>query len=148
MDQKYTKLTIVAISLVGIVLTAATIAALTASVSIPLNGTINTVNVEAYSDSDCTEPVTTLDVGALNPGGTATQTIYIKNSGSVPVTLTMAVSGWSPASASSYLTLSWNRPNHVLNAGASVSAALTLTADSDTGSLTAFSCSVTITGTQ
>jgi hypothetical protein len=148
MDQKYTKLAVVGISLVGIVLTAAVLAALTASVSIPLNGTINTVGVGAYSDSGCTQPVTTLSMGALNPGGTASQTIYIKNSGSVPVTLTMAVSGWSPASAGSYLTLSWDRPNHVLSAGASVSATLTLTADSDTGSLTAFSCSVTITGTQ
>jgi hypothetical protein len=108
MDQKYTKLTVVALASVGIVITVAVIAALSASVSIPLNGTINTVNVEAYSDIDCTQPVTTLSMGALNPGGTATQMIYIKNSGSVPVTLTMAASGWSPASASSYLTLSWN----------------------------------------
>lgn len=148
MDQNYTKLTVAAISIVGIVLTVTVLAALTASVSIPLSGTINTVNVEAYSDSACTHPVTTLSMGSLNPGGTASQTIYIKNSGSVPVTLTMAASGWSPASAGSYLTLSWNRPDHVLSAGASVSATLTLTADSDTGSLTSFSCSVTITGTQ
>ena len=148
MNPKYTTPTIAALAIAGIIITVAVAAALSSSVTIPLDGTINTVGVEAYSDSACTIPVTTLDAGSMSPGGTVTRTIYIKNSGSIPVTLTMATSGWSPASASSYLTLTWNQQNHVLNAGASVSATLTLTADSDTGSLTTFSCSVTITGTE
>ena len=148
MSQKYGKLTVVAIALAGILITVTTIAALSVSRTLPLNGTINTVNVEAYTDSACTIPCTALNVGNVNPGSTVTQTIYIKNTGSIPVTLTMVTSGWSPASASSYLTLSWNRQNHVLNADASVSATLTLTVASNTGSLTTFSCSVTITGTE
>jgi len=148
MSQKYGKLTVVAIALAGILITVTTIAALSVSRTLPLNGTINTVNVEAYTDSACTIPCTALNVGNVNPGSTVTQTIYIKNTGSIPVTLTMVTSGWSPASASSYLTLSWNRQNHVLNADASVSAPLTLTVASNTGSLTTFSCSVTITGTE
>jgi hypothetical protein len=148
MSQKYTTLTVIALALIGTVITVAVAAALSASVSIPLNGTISTVNVEAYSDSACTVPVTSLSMGSISPGESVTRTIYIKNSGSIPVTLTMTTSGWNPTSASSYLTLSWTRQNHVLIAGASVSAELTLTADSDTGSLTVFSCSVTITGTE
>jgi len=148
MSQKYGKLTVVAIALAGILITVTTIAALSVSRTLPLNGTINTVNVEAYTNSACTIPCTALNVGNVNPGSTVTQTIYIKNTGSIPVTLTMVTSGWSPASASSYLTLSWNRQNHVLNADASVSATLTLTVASNTGSLTTFSCSVTITGTE
>jgi VCBS repeat-containing protein len=64
------------------------------------------------------------------------------------VTLTMAASGWNPVGASTYLTLLWNRQNDVLDAGDSVSATFTLTVASDTGSLTTFSCSVTITGTE
>jgi hypothetical protein len=124
------------------------LAALSASTTFPLDGTINTVNVEAYSDSACTQPLTGLNVGNVNPGSTITKTIYIKNTGSIPVTLTMAASGWNPVGASTYLTLLWNRQNDVLDAGDSVSATFTLTVASDTGSLTTFSCSVTITGTE
>jgi len=148
MNQKYTKLTVAAIAIAGILITITAVAALSASRTLPLNGTITTVNVEAYTDSACTTPCTALNVGTVSPGSTVTQTIYIKNTGNVQVTLTMATSNWNPTTASSYLTLSWNRQNTNLNAGASVSATLTLTVASNTGSLTTFSCSVTITGTQ
>jgi hypothetical protein len=148
MNQKHTQLTVAAIAITSVLLTIAVLAALSDSTTIPVDGTINTVNVEAYSDSSCTQPVTTISLDNVSPGGSVSETIYIKNSGSVPVTLTMDTSGWSPAGASSYLTLSWDRQNDELAAGASVSATLTLTAESDTGSLTAFSCSMTITGTE
>jgi hypothetical protein len=60
----------------------------------------------------------------------------------------MAVNNWNPGSASSSLTLTWNQQNTVLTVGQSVQATLTLTAASNTGTLTTFSCSVTVTGTQ
>jgi hypothetical protein len=101
-----------------------------------------------YSDSACTQIATALNVGTLNPGNTATQTIYIKNTGNVPETLTMTTNNWNPASASTSLTLTWNRQNTVLTAGQIIQATLTLTAAANTGSLTTFSCDVTITGTQ
>ena len=139
--------TIVVLAVAGLFLTVITSAALSDSTLIPLNGTITTVNVDAYTDAACTIPCTSLNAGNIAPGSTVTQTIYIKNNGTVPVTLTMAVSNWNPTTASSYLTLSWNRQNYVLNAGLSVQANLTLTAAPSTGSLTTFSCTVTITGT-
>jgi hypothetical protein len=89
---------------------------------------------------------TSLAVGTLNPGATATQTVYIKNTGNIPETLTMTVNNWNPANANTYLTLTWNRQNNVLAAGASIQATLTLTATANTGSLTTFSCDVTLTG--
>jgi hypothetical protein len=91
---------------------------------------------------------TSLAVGTLNPGATATQTVYIKNTGNVPETLTMTTSNWSPSNANTYLTLTWNRGNTVLAAGASIQATLTLTAASNTGTITTFGCDVTLTGTQ
>jgi hypothetical protein len=144
-----TKLTAAALALTGITLTVVVLAALSASTTVPLNGTINTsANIEAYSDFACTQPVTALDVGNVNPGSTVSRTIYIKNTGNIPLTLTMAASGWSPTGANTYLTLSWNREDDVLDASDSVSATFTLTVASDTGSLTTFSCSITITGTE
>ena len=145
---KQVKVPVVAIALAGLFLTMTVIAAVSDSQILSLSGTIATVNVDAYSDSACTIPITSFNVGTVSPGGTATQTVYIKNSGTVPVTLSMATSGWVPTSASTYLTVTWNRAGATLAAGASVQATITLTADADTGSLTTFSCSVTITGTQ
>ena len=142
------KRAIIALAIVGVALTVSTAALLSTSQIVPLNGSITAVNLALYTDSGLTTPCTALNSGMVSPGGTSTQTVYVKNIGTVPETLTMSVNGWIPANAGSYLTLSWDRQNYVLNAGQSVQATLTLTAASNTGSLTTFSCNVTFTGTQ
>jgi hypothetical protein len=139
---------IIALTTVGILLAVATAAVLNANQTVPLNGTINAVNLGVYTDSACTQPTTALNVGNISPGGTATQTIYIKNTGNVQETLTMTTNNWTPSGAGSSLTLSWNRQNTVLNAGVSIQATLTLTASANAGSLTTFGCDVIFTGTQ
>ncbi len=147
-SQKLSKVGTIALVIAAIALIATTAAVLTSTQTVPLNGSITAVNVGVYSDSGCTQTVTSLTVGTLNPGGTATQTVYIKNIGNVPETLTMAASSWNPSNATLSLTLTWNQQNTILPAGNSVPAVLTLTAASNCGSMTTFSCSVTITGTQ
>ena len=146
--NQFPKIATIAISITAILLITTTLAALSASRDVTLSGTLTAVNVEVYSDSACTQPCTTLNVGTVNPGSSVTQIIYIKNTGTVPVTLSMAINNWNPANAGSYLTLSWDRPNYILDVGAPVQATLTLTAASNTGTLTTFSVGVTITGTQ
>jgi hypothetical protein len=146
--QKSSTVAIIGIVVAVILLTATSYALLSAVKTIPLSGTISVVNVGVYSDSGCTQNCTSLNVGTVSPGGTATQTIYIKNVGTVPETLSMTVSGWNPTTASSSLSLSWNQQNSVLSAGQSVQATLTLTVASTVGSLTNFSCDITFTGTQ
>jgi hypothetical protein len=143
--------TAIALTITALALTLTAAALLSANQTVPLDGTISTVNavnLGVYSDSACTQPTTTLNVGTISPGGTATQTVYIKNTGNIPETLTMTTSNWTPTGASSSLTLTWNRQNTILNAGASIQATLTLTAAANTGSLTTFGCDVTFTGTQ
>jgi hypothetical protein len=139
---------VIALTIAALALTLTTAAILSANQTVPLNGAINAVNLGVYSDSECTQTATALNVGTLSPGGTATQTIYIKNTGNIPETLTMTTNNWNPTNASTSLTLTWNRQNTVLSAGLSIQATLTLTAASNTGSLTTFSCDVTLTGTQ
>jgi hypothetical protein len=156
--KKMPSIAVIALAITALALTVTTAAILSTNQTVPLNGTIgngttdngsiDTINLSVYSDSACTQTVTALNVGTLNPGGTASQTVYIKNSGNVPETLTMTTNNWTPTSASSSLTLTWNRQNTVLNAGASIQAILTLTAVANTGSLTTFSCDVILTGTQ
>ena len=76
-----------------------------------------------------------------------TFTMYVKNTGTVSVTLNMTVSGWSPASASSYITLTWNQEQTMLAVGQVVTAVLTLTVSSSITGVTTFSNDITITGT-
>lgn len=146
MVKKAIEITVLALT--AIFLTVTTLAALNASQNVSYSGSISAVNVGVYSDSACTQNCTSLNVGTVSPGSTVTQVVYVKNTGNVPETITMTVGPWSPTGAGSYLTLTWNRQSTVLNAGQSIDATLTLTVASNTGSLTSFSCSVTITGTQ
>ena len=132
--QKLSKGAIIALAIVGVLLTVTTAALLSSNQTLPMSGTITAVNLGVYSDSGCTQPATALTVGTISPGGNATQTMTANN--------------WNPTNATSSLTLTWNQQNTVLTAGQSTQAILTLTAAGNTGNLTTFSCNVTLTGTQ
>ena len=139
---------IIAIAMTGLFLTMLTAGVLTSSQSVSSGGTITAVNVGVYTDSACTQNCTSIDWGTLAPGASTTRTIYVKNTGTIPVTLSMTATSWVPSNANTYLTLTWNRESYVLAAGSSVSATLTLTASSSAGSITTFSFNIIITGTQ
>jgi hypothetical protein len=139
--------TIIAIAATGIILTLVT-AGLIATQTIDSTGTVSAVNVGVYSNSQCTQNCTSIAWGTLSPGDTPTRTVYVKNTGNVPITITMTTETWVPADADDYLTLTWNQQNTVLNAGQSISATLTLSLASDTGGLTDFSFNIVITGSE
>jgi hypothetical protein len=139
---------IIAVAVTGLFLTMVTAGVLVSSQTVTSGGTITAVNVGVYTDSACTINCTSIDWGTLAPGNITAKTVYIKNTGSVPVTLSMATAVWTPSNANSYLTCSWNRAGAILNAGTSISAILTLTAATNAGSITTFSFNIVITGTQ
>jgi hypothetical protein len=141
-------ISLIALAIITICLTATTFATLTSYKVIPYSGTITTINLGVYTDSGCTQNLTALSAVSVSPGSTTTQTVWIKNTGNVPENLTMTVSNWNPSNAGSYLALTWNQQNTVLSAGQSIQATITLTAQSNTGSLTTFACDITFTGTQ
>ena len=139
---------VIAVAVAGLILTMVTSGVLMSSQTVTSGGTISALNVGVYSDSACTVNCTSIDWGATAPGNYTTRTVYVKNSGSVPVTLSMATNSWAPSNANSYLVLSWNRANNVLAAGNSVPATLTLNAASAASAITTFSVNIVITGTQ
>ncbi len=130
--------------IVGSLLTLTTIGALGAPKG---TGRVSAINVGAYLDSDCTIKCTAIDWGNMKSGSTTTKTIYIKNSGGTNTTLSISTSSWNPKWAKSSLTLSWNLNNYRLSAGQAVPATFTLAAALNTGSLTNFTFTITITGT-
>jgi uncharacterized membrane protein len=129
----------------------AVLGVLTASQTLSSSGTvtvISTPNLAVYSDSACTQTLTSINWGSLAPGQTASKTIYIKNTGNVPLTLSMDANGWNPSTASNYMTLTWNRQSSSLAVNQVVSADLTLViSPSINGLVTSFSVNIVITGT-
>jgi len=148
--QKLSRGALIAIVVTGVFLTVVTLGAVTTFQNAPSSGSVVTaVGVELYSDAGYTQNLTSVAWGNIAPGSTNTRTIYIKNTGNVPETLTMATSAWNPSNATSVLTFGWNLGSStVLNASASTPAILTLTVAANPGSLTNFSFNITITGTQ
>jgi hypothetical protein len=122
---------------------------LIASQTIPNTGNVRAVGVGVYSDSACTQEVTLIQWGTLDPGDTSDETVYIRNEGSIAVVLSMTTENWDPASASSYITLGWNlEQGYVLNHGQSVETVLTLSVSSSISGVESFTFDIIITGTE
>ena len=143
---------IIALAVTGLFLTIISAGALSVSQSafqsVPSGGTVTAVNVGVYTNNACTTNCTSIDWGTLAPGNSATRTIYVKNTGTIPVKLGMTTTSWLPSNGNSYLNVSWNREGTVLVAGSSVSAVLTLTASASAGNITTFSFNIIVSGTQ
>jgi len=138
----------IAVAVTGLFLTLLTAGLLTTSQTVPSAGTVTAVNVGVYTDAAGTQNCTSIDWGILPPGNSTSRTVYIKNYGNVPVTLSMTTANWVPSNATTYLTFSWNRAGYVLNANTTVSATLTLVASANAGNITSFSFNIIIIGTQ
>jgi hypothetical protein len=139
---------VIALAATGIFLTIVTSAVLFSSQNVPLNGTVSAVNVGVYTNADCTINCTNISAGTVSPGSSHTYTVYVKNTGNEPVTLSMTTSGWNPSAANGPITLTWNRNSYTLNAGASISATLTLSVSpSISNSITEFGFNIIIAGT-
>jgi hypothetical protein len=144
--QKATIGAVLAIAAISVIVSA--LGALVATRTFSNTGTITAIGIGVYSDSGCTNELASISWGTLSPGASATYTMYVKNNGTIPVTLTMAYGGWNPSSASSYMTLAMDKNNTVLAAGTSEPAVLTLSVSSSITGVTSFSFNITITGTQ
>jgi hypothetical protein len=146
--QKTTLVTFLVVGAVGIAVVSLVSGLLLATRTIPTVGSFKAVEVGVYWNSACTNQTTSIDWGTLSPSATKSYTVYVKNNGTVPVTLSMASGNWNPASASTYMRPSWNCTNYVLNSGSLVAAALTLTVWQNVTGIVSFGFDITITGTE
>jgi hypothetical protein len=144
---KFSSGLIIALATAGIFLTIVT-AGIIATQTVASNGTVSSVNVGVYTNNQCNQNCTSLTWGTIDPGDSTSKTVYVKNTGTVRITISMTTESWTPTNANNYLTLTWNRQNTVLDPGESVPATITLSVDSNTGSLTSFSFNIVITGAE
>lgn len=108
------------------------------SVSIHNVGTIKTIGV--------TCDTTSIDWGLIDPGGSKDYTVHVRNPGTAPVTLTFGTSNWNPATAQSYMTLTWNYTGNQITS-AWVPVRFTLAVSPTVQNITSFSFDITIIGT-
>jgi hypothetical protein len=144
---KRTLLFVVSACLIGMAMgSAVTLAVLNVTRAIPSSGMVVAVNVGVYCDSACTLNLTSIGWANVYPGSSVSRTIYMKNTGNAPVTLSLNTASWNPAIADGQITLALDRENVVLNAGQSTPATLTLNVSQGISGVTSFSMNIVITG--
>lgn len=109
-------------------------------------GKVSGIGVGVYKEAACINNVTEIDWGFMEPGASRGYTVYIRNEGNLPMTLNMTVNEWIPASATTYMTLSWNVEGNHVNPQAVVQAVLTLSVSPSVSGITDFSFEITIMG--
>jgi hypothetical protein len=141
---------VLVLAFMGLVMSA--VGSLVVTRSVPNTGNVRisppSAQLGMYSNSACTTPLSSVSWGTIDPGSKATSTLYLKNEGNVPLTLSIQAANWNPTSAQNFLTLTWNRAGYVLAVGASAQAILSLAVSSSISNITNFSFDITIIATQ
>ena len=115
-------------------------------VTLPNLGTVKAIGVGVYWDSGCSNSVTSINWGTVEPGSTNDVTVYIKNEGNTPATLSSSTENWDPSIASTYMSLTWNYGGQVIDVGAVVQVTLSLTVSDTIEGVTSFSFDIVIIG--
>lgn len=115
-------------------------------VTLPNLGTVRAIGVGVYWDSGCSNSVTSIDWGTVEPGSTNDVTVYIKNEGNTPATLSSSTENWNPSIASTYMSLTWDYGGQVIDVGAVVQVTLSLTVSDTIEGVTSFSFDIVIIG--
>ena len=112
----------------------------------PNTGVLKTGDIGIYSDSACTQTLTSITWGTVSPGVSVYKTIYIKNLGNYGQKLSLSTTYLNPTTAKGAIALSWNMERARLAAGQVVAANLTLSVSSNAGGFAAFNVDLLITG--
>jgi len=110
-------------------------------------GNIKTVGINIYWDPECTNKMTVIDWGMLDPGWIGNTTGYLKNEGNCPVVLSMHTENWNPVEASSYISIDWNYKNQTIFSNQTIPVVFTLNVSETIQGIESFSFDIVITAT-
>jgi len=114
------------------------------SVRIVGRGTVKAVGVGVFWDSNCTNPVSFIDWGMVEPSSMNNVTVYVRNEGNVAASISLATENWNPSNASDYMTLSWNYDGQQLNPQEVAQVTVTLNVSSSVQGIESFSFDIII----
>jgi len=133
-----------AILLSIVALTALASGFIQSSVRIVGRGIVKVVGVGVFWDVSCTNPVSFIDWGMVEPGSMNNVTVYVRNEGNVAANISLATENWNPSSASDYLALSWNYDGRPLNPLEVAQVTLTLAVSPSVQGIESFSFDIMI----
>ena len=142
--RKFRRLWFVIIVLAALVPVSFVLASLQFQATINTHGNIMAIGVAFYSDSAGLTATSQINWGTLEPGQTVNVTLYMKSTSNVPVTVSMAVGNFVPASGSGYLACTWNFSG-AISPGQLVPVVFTLVVATTVTGITAFSFDVSVT---
>jgi len=111
-------------------------------------GRVVTIDVDVYWESGCVNKVSSINWGELAPGDSEVVTVYVKNTGNVPMTLEMSTDEWLPLAAQMYIDLQWDYSGGQIQPDGVVQVTLTLTVSAIIDGIADFSFDIVITGTE
>jgi hypothetical protein len=116
---------------------------------LPTNGAVDgDVGIETYWDSKCTQRVSSIDWGSLEPGANKTVTMFIKNKGKTQLTLSYYASNWNPSEIADYLALTWDYTGQSIGFKEIIQVVFALYVSENAETIENFSFDIDIIGTQ
>lgn len=119
---------------------------LTSANTLNTSGVIAGINLGVYSNSACTQALTSIAWGTCYPGENKTATAYIKNLGTVDTTLSFQNTNWSPTSASSYITVSANQAGRILKSNEVVTVIFNIKISASVTGINSFNFDIVVIG--
>jgi hypothetical protein len=138
---------VLAIAFAAIFVTMLVSGALVSTKTISSTGVVTSANLGLYSDSACTQALTSINWGTVSPGGSVAKTVYVKNTGNAQVSLSITKANWNPTTANGPVTITWNQEGAVLATNQVSTATLTLNVASSVSGIATFSVDIVISGT-
>jgi hypothetical protein len=108
-------------------------------------GSVKGIGVGIYWDSACTNQVTSINWGVIDPGSNRTIIIHVRNEGNAAVTLTKTIQNWTPTTSATYMTLNWNYAGQTLSVNQVLLIRITLIVSPNTSGITSFAFDIIIT---
>ena len=115
--------------------------------SIRSRGDIDAINVGVYSDGNCSDAVSFIEWGNIEPGSVENVSLFFRNEGTVAADLFLSTDNWSPSNASEFLTLTWDYSGQTLDLFEIIPIALTLQVSPSVSGIESFSFDIIIGAT-
>jgi hypothetical protein len=109
-------------------------------------GSVKAIGVGVYWDENCTNEVSFIDWGVIEPGFSENVTVYIRNEGNSLTSLSMETTNWNPSNASQFITLNWDYNGQQINPNEVIKVTFTLSVSASIEGITSFSFDLVIVG--
>ncbi len=109
-------------------------------------GSVEGEGLSVYWDRECTNAVSSLDFGWLEPGSSKNFTLYLKCEENSDFSLIMSSENWNPSTATDYMALAWNREGQQIGPDEVLDCVVTLSVFEEVQGVGAFTLDIIISG--